>query len=54
MVLTRSKVGVAFLEGFPRAGEHKAIRKRDLILEVNLEELGKDLLAILCFLNVVH
>lgn len=31
--------GGAFLEGFPRVGEHEAIGKRNLIPEVNLEEL---------------
>lgn len=50
----RTGVEVAFLEGFPRVGEHGAIRKRNLILKVNLEELEDDSLAIQCFLNVVH
>lgn len=37
--------GVAFLEGFPRVGEHGAIGKRNLILEVSLEELIGELLT---------
>ena len=37
--------GVAFLKGFPRVGEHGAIGKRNLILEVNLEELIGELLT---------
>lgn len=50
----RTGVGVAFLEGFPRVGEHGATRKTNLILKVNLEESGDDSLAIQYFLNVVH
>lgn len=34
-----SDPGVAFLEGFPRVREHEAIGERNLIPEVNLEEL---------------